>query len=109
MAEYNPDSWYIIKISDLKNNSHHYRILCSWSGSYLWGSSWKISSGIESVEDCGDHFVMPQTSGSVYRIYKTQQRMSGQMSSILSFYSERSEDMTIETVEIEDFLKVFNS
>ena len=106
MAEYTPDSWTIIKLTNESTNKTHYRVLCSWSGSYLWGSSWKISSGVESVEDLGDFYRMPQTSGSVYLLYKTQERMSGQMSNILAYYQEQENEsgLEIKDMAIEQFL-----
>ena len=110
MAEYNPDSWVIIKLSDLKNNTHHYRVLCSWSGSYTWGSSWKISSGIEDVIDEGEYWRMPQTSGSTYLLHKSCERMSGMMYGIFEKYSSQNDaDLSMTQVKIEDLLKVFNS
>lgn len=48
MSEYTPDNWVVIKI---KADDPHYRVLAGWSGSYLYGSSWKLNSGITRVEE----------------------------------------------------------
>ena len=61
--EYVPDNWVVIKIM---GNDPHYRILAGWSGDYLNGSSWRMNSGITSVEEEKDHFKFFGFSGSVY-------------------------------------------
>ncbi len=48
MSEYTPDNWVIIKIN---GDDPHYRVLAGWSGSYLYGSSWQLNSGIVRVEE----------------------------------------------------------
>jgi hypothetical protein len=65
--EYTPDQWQIIKI----NGTHpHYRIFGSWSGGYLDGDSWRLNSGIQSIEEDGDYYLFHGFSGSTYRCHK---------------------------------------
>ena len=52
MSTYTPDSWVIVKIQSEKYGTI-YKVLAGWSGSYLYGASWKLSSGIVTFEDKG--------------------------------------------------------
>ena len=109
MSLYIPDSWQIIKIQ-APGHDLYYRILAGWSGSYLEGASWKLSSGIESFTDFGDHCVSDQSSGSVYELYKTRECMSSIMASAFATYGEQATDLgwTFEVISLEDFLKEYN-
>ena len=109
MSLYTPDCWQIVKIQ-APGHDLYYRIFASWSGSYLEGASWKLSSGIESFIDFGDHYLSDQSSGSVYKIYKTRERMSGIMAGVFTTYSEQATDQgwTFELISLEDFLKEYN-
>lgn len=62
-----PDYWCVLKIN---GNDPHYRVFATWSGSYLYGSSWRMNSGIVRVEEVGDHFNFYGSSGSVYHCHK---------------------------------------
>ena len=110
MSLYTPDCWQIIKIQ-APGHDPYYRILAGWSGSYLEGASWKLSSGIESFNDFGDHYLSDQSSGSVYKIYKTGERMSGIMAIIFTTYCEQATNQgwTVEVISLEDFLKEYIS
>ena len=61
---YTPDKWQIL---DMGN---HKRVFGVWSGGYLSGDSWKLSSGIEGIHGDETHWILPQTSGSVYYLHK---------------------------------------
>ena len=65
--QYQPDNWVVIYI---KNNEPHYRVLAGWSGSYTYGSSWRMNSGITSAAMDGDYFLFYGETGSVYRCHK---------------------------------------
>jgi hypothetical protein len=62
-----PDSWVIVKITGPETI---YKVLAGWSGSYLYGTSWQLNSGIVKVEEDGDHFLFSGHSGSVYKCHK---------------------------------------
>jgi hypothetical protein len=64
MTVYSPDNWIVFKI---KND---YRVLAGWSGSYLYGSSWKINSGVISVGEDDSYFYFYGSSGSCYMCHK---------------------------------------
>ncbi len=45
--------------------------MAGWSGSFMYGSSWKLSSGVVTFDDCGEtHWTSKQSSGSVYKLVK---------------------------------------
>lgn len=68
--EYTPDKWVVLKITEISTNSVIYKILSGWSGGYLSGDSWRLSSGItEIVEDRGT-LLITNESGSKYFCYE---------------------------------------
>lgn len=60
---YLPDNWVIIKVM---GDDPHYRVLAGWSGGYTTGDSWRMNSGITSIEDGKNRFLFHGASGSVY-------------------------------------------
>lgn len=64
MSEYLPDSWVVLKINH--EGQTLYKVLGGWSGGYLDGDSWRMNSGIVSVETFGDLYGFYGLSGSVY-------------------------------------------
>lgn len=110
MSTYTPDDWKIIKIIPVdKNYPPYYRILCSWAGSYLYGASWKASSGIETFDLNPDGwYYSDQSSGSVYKLHPQAERMSGIMASILTTIRENSKEfVSIQVLELDKFLEEF--
>jgi len=76
-----PDRWVILK---LKNEDETlYKVLAGWSGSYLYGDSWKLNSGIVKVEHTTDDYLFHGYSGSVYQCSKRSYGMIGIMISIV--------------------------
>lgn len=69
-ADYYPERWMILKIIEANNNTH-YRVFASWGGSYLSGQSWKMNSGIVSVDEDDIYLYFKGSSGSVYACRKT--------------------------------------
>lgn len=114
MSEYNPDYWRILKIKIGADGKLHYRIIATWAGSYTWGSSWKISSGVEGFEDKGDYFESPQSSGSTYILYKNREGANGFLMNTFQYYREQfvneygEGNFTFELIELDDFLKEYN-
>ena len=96
MSTYTPDSWVIVKIQSEKYGTI-YKVLAGWSGSYLYGASWKLSSGIVAFEDKGEHYESLQDSGSTYMLYKSSERMSAIMAS--TFAQLKGNDDTIEVID----------
>lgn len=90
MSTYTPDRWVIVKIQAVGHESY-YRILAGWAGGYTSGDSWKLSSGIEKSFDRGDHYEIPNSSGSIYFCYKRAYGLSAYTASIYSNFKANSE------------------
>jgi len=75
MSTYNPDGWVIVKIT--YDEKVGYRIFADWAGSYLYGASWKLSSGITDIVEEDEEYVITNYSGSVYYCRKTAQGRLG--------------------------------
>lgn len=86
-TDYVPECWKIVKVTDLSTSVSHKRVLASWYGGYLGSDSWRLSSGCLEPQDCGDHWSVPQTSGSVYRLLKYNEKISGLMQSVFDSYN----------------------
>ena len=82
MSEYNPDSWAILKMT--WKDKIYYKVLAGFSGSYLYGSSWRLNSGITKAEDDGEAFVFHGHSGSTYRCPKGRYGLAMSTSDIYS-------------------------
>lgn len=105
MSTYTPDSWVIVKIQS-KTYGTLYKVLAGWSGSYLYGASWKLSSGIVTFEDKGEHYESLQDSGSTYILYKSSERMSGIMLDVFAGFTEKIKIIngTIEVIDSGDYV-----
>ena len=98
MNEYKPDRWVLLKVTP-KGKTHFYRILAGWNGSYLDSDSWKLSSGVENIEDFVDAWIMPQSSGSIYYCNKGSEAFTGLSASILESYKEHTKgEASIEVI-----------
>jgi len=91
--DYTPDCWKIVELTNTATGESHKRILCNWYGGYLGGDSWKLSSGNMSVEDHGDHWVVPQRSGTVYQLYKNREKVSGTMENVFNSFEQKPQDV----------------
>jgi hypothetical protein len=60
----NPDCWVVMESPE----GDHYRLLHGYSGSYLYGSSWNLNSGIVQCRKLADCFELTGSSGSKYRV-----------------------------------------
>ena len=105
MSTYTPDSWVIVKIQSEKHGTI-YKVLAGWSGSYLYGASWKLSSGIVTFEDKGEHYESLQDSGSTYVLYKSSERMSAIMAGTFASFEEQFKGIngTIEVIDSGDYV-----
>ena len=73
--------WLAITQSD---NSVVIKVFASWTGSYLYGDSWKLNSGCLRIEENEDELVVHGYSGSVYILNKYNQgRLTSFTASIL--------------------------
>lgn len=98
---YVPDVWVILKIT-FKNDKPLYKILAGWYGGYAGSNSWKLSSGITSVEqdpDFQDQSHYHQYSGSTYITNKCNYGFSSMTSSMLASWVKESDEGAF-TIEI---------
>lgn len=67
MSEYNPDYWQVIKVTSTEGKVF-YKVFGTWVGGYVQGESWRMNSGIKSVEEEGDYLLFHGFSGSTYKV-----------------------------------------
>lgn len=100
MSTYTPDHWVVL---EMKYGDETIRkIFSGWSGSYLYGASWKLSSGITKVNEFEDRYEFENFSGSLYVCRKNAYGMSGYMMSVFSSFEEdvkNSENVSMEIVK----------
>lgn len=100
MSTYTPDTWVMLKFN--YNGEIIYKILAGWGGSYLYGASWKLNSGVTKVEKDGDYYLFEGSSGSVYQCHKNAYGFSGYTSQIYSSFAKDLEGETDVTMEALD-------
>lgn len=110
MSDYVPDYWQIVRIVASGSNTPVFKVFAAWSGSYLYGESWKLNSGIEKVEDKEDAYDVHGASGSVYTLRKGREGMSGYGQGVLTRLRGQIEASggIVEQVsipEVQEFLK----
>jgi hypothetical protein len=87
MSEYTPDRWVLVEIEH--EGKKYCKVLASWYGGFAGSDSWKLSSGVESVNETKTTLVYPQSSGSTYHCFKGSYGMSGYTSGVFqSFVNE---------------------
>jgi hypothetical protein len=64
VIEHRPDNWVILKIKNPTET--FYKVLAGWSGGYLDGDSWRMNSGVESVDEIEYAYMFKGSSGSIY-------------------------------------------
>ena len=73
-----PDSWVIIEVNH--EGEQFQKILSGWSGGYLDGDAWRMSSRVKEIgiKVNQDYFTVDTESGSRYTLFKSRQglRMS---------------------------------
>lgn len=98
-----PDSWVILKIDSPKDP--HYRVLAGWSGGYLYGSSWRLNSGIIRHEFDGDYWYFYGYSGSCYKCYVDSYHMNVIMAGVYNQLVEEYGKGMIQLVEDQVWIK----
>lgn len=93
---YCPGSWLIVRFR--KDGETTYKVLGGWRGGYLDGDSWRLNSGIASVDEDGDYYLFKGFSGSVYKCHKK----SYGATFIMSFIFDEEE-------KNKDIIKVFKN
>ena len=97
-----PDKWVILKIRD-KMGKTFYKVFGSWYGGYLSGDSWRLSSDIIRVKDMEGHYLVYNSSGSIYKCNKNEDGVSGYSAGILETIKNRSKKigLRIKVVDID--------
>lgn len=73
-----PDRWLLVECGDL------HRVFATWAGGYLDGDSWRLNSGIDTVEvDEDGNFLFHGYNGSIYKCHKDRYGTTGYGSHIL--------------------------
>ena len=94
-----PDSWVIIEVNH--EGEQFQKILSGWSGSYLYGDSWRLSSKIKemNIDIDSDKIVVYTESGSWYNLYKSYQGLQMSNAGIYNELKEKYGD-NVEIVEL---------
>lgn len=104
---YTPDSWQLVHVIPKDTSADYYRILAGWSGSFMYGNSWKLSSGCEQMIDEGANWRVPQSSGSVYILRKNSEQPSMATAGILESVMKSNPDIKLEIVKMENISSEF--
>jgi len=94
-----PNSWVIIEVNH--EGKQFQKILSGWSGGYLYGDSWRMSSPIKNLEiDIDSEWIIATTeSGSTYRLLKESQGLRMSNAGIWNQLKEKFGD-AVEIVEL---------
>lgn len=91
-----PDKWIVVKINPLNDNENtHYRVFASYYGGYTGGDSWKLNSGIKSVEVIDNYLLFHGSSGSVYKCHKDCYGTSGYSYGVLQNLKANAKSITL--------------
>ncbi len=103
MTTYNPDLWQIVKITPKdKTKKTYYRVFACWCGGYTQGDSWKLSSGIVSIEYHEPYWHIHNASGSIYKVHKNATGFTGYGAAIYQQLCNDSQEVDLEIVDIEE-------
>lgn len=103
---YTPDRWILLKMTF--EGQTYYKVLAGWSGSYLYGGSWKLNSGCQHVTQDEDYYEFTGYSGSMYRCRKDARGLTGLTAGILSQLETKYPDNVEIVPENIDFLAEIN-
>lgn len=94
---YEPDRWVVIK--GLLDGEEVTRIVAGWSGGYLDGDYWRISSVISVTQELDDRYEFDNESGSRYICYKRRWGFNGITANVFKQLQERQPDSQWEIIE----------
>ena len=95
-----PDCWVIVEVKTPEGIQFQ-KILAGWSGSYLYGDSWRMSSPMKKLDIKlnQDFYTVETGSGSVYKLWKSRQGLRLSISGIYNDLKEQFGD-SVEIVEL---------
>lgn len=104
-----PDGWIVVRI--VGNSRTIFKVFASWSGGYTQSDSWKLNSGIESLEVTKRAVHIKGYSGSVYECSKKAYgRISPYNRGVLNYFvaSQEESGFRVDVFESLDlFLKIW--
>lgn len=103
--EHSPDTWVILKITNIGSETF-YKVLGGWSGGYTQGDSWRMNSGITSIEEDDDYWYFKGYSGSVYRCAKSMNRLSMATAGVYDHLRQNYADKVV-LMEDDEWMKEF--
>ena len=94
-----PDNWVILEVNH--EGKQFQKILSGWSGSYLYGDSWRLSSPIKeiNIKVNQDFFIVDTESSSRYTLFKGRQGLRMSNAGIYNQLKEKFGD-SVEIVEL---------
>jgi hypothetical protein len=94
-----PDSWVLLEIKH--EGKKFTKILAGWSGSYLYGDSWRMSSPIKELDiNINSKCITATTeSGSTYNLSKPHQGLRMSIAGVYNQLKEKYGD-SVEIVEL---------
>jgi hypothetical protein len=106
MIDYRLDSWVILRV-ELEEETY-YKVLGGCSGGYLDGDSWRMNSGIESIEVKDNVYHFHGASGSIYEVPISREGLAVSFMYIYDQLKEMHGDK-IEIVPVEEAIEALNS
>jgi hypothetical protein len=85
MNIYTPDCWVFVRIETAEHGVID-KILAGWCGGFTTGDSWKLSSGVEKIEEFENRYEYTNFTGSLYICHKDRERFSNYLSSIFGSF-----------------------
>ena len=99
-----PNFWVIVLFKH--KEEEFYRIFSSWSGSYLTGSSWRFNSGIKTISENEDHYIINgDVSNTTYACHKSGYGIHFHSQNILKNMEEKYDDVSINILSEEEAKK----
>jgi len=94
-----PDAWVIIEVKTPAGQFQ--KILSGWTGGYLYGDSWRMSSPMKelNIKVNQDFFTVATDSGSCYTLWKSRQGLRKSNGDIYNKLKKKFGDM-VEIVEL---------
>lgn len=94
-----PDSWVIIEVNH--EGKQFQKIISGWSGGYLDGDAWRMSSRIKEIgiKVNQDFFTVDTESGSRYNLFKSRQGLRMSNAGIYNQLKEEYGD-AVEIIEL---------
>ena len=94
-----PDSWVIVEVKH--EGEQFQKILSGWSGGYLDGDYWRMSSSIReiSIKVNQDFFTVDTETGSQYTLFKSRQGLRMSNAGIYNQLKDKYDDK-LEIIEL---------